>query len=47
MSQWGFPTVLVNKPHSNKMRICDNVRKLNDKNNSTAISYVKHELSTS
>ena len=31
MSQWGFPTVLVNKPHSNKMRLCNDVRKLNDK----------------
>ena len=31
MSQWGFPTVLVNKPHSNKMRMCNDVRKLNDK----------------
>ena len=31
MSQWGFPTVLVNKPHSNKMRMCNVVRKLNDK----------------
>ena len=31
MSQWGFPTVLVNKPHSNKMKMCNNVRKLNDK----------------
>ena len=27
----GFPTVLVNKPHSNKMRMCNDVRKLNDK----------------
>ena len=26
MSQWGFPTVLVNKPHSNKMRMCNDVR---------------------
>ena len=24
-------TVLVNKPHSNKMRMCNDVRKLNDK----------------
>ena len=31
MSQWGFSTVLVNKPHSNKMRMCNDVRKLNDK----------------
>ena len=31
MSQWGFPTVLVYKPHSNKMRMCNDVRKLNDK----------------
>ena len=31
MSQWGFPTVRVNKPHSNKMRMCYDVRKLNDK----------------
>ena len=31
MSQWGFPTVLVNKPHSNKMRMYNDVRKLNDK----------------
>ena len=31
MSQWGFTTVLVNKPHSNKMRMCNDVRKLNDK----------------
>ena len=31
MSQCEFPTVLVNKPHSNKMRICNDVRKLNDK----------------
>ena len=31
MSQWGFPTVLENKPHSNKMRMCNDVRKLNDK----------------
>ena len=31
MSQWGFPIVLVNKPHSNKMRMCHDVRKLNDK----------------
>ena len=31
MSQWGFPSVLVNKPHSNKMRMCNDVRKLNDK----------------
>ena len=46
MSQWGFPTVLVNKPHSNKMRMCNDVRKLNDKDYSTTISYVKHELST-
>ena len=30
MSQWGFPTVLVSKPHSNKMRMCNDVRKLND-----------------
>ena len=27
----GFPTVFVNKPHSNKMRMCNDVRKLNDK----------------
>ena len=27
----GVPTVLVNKPHSNKMRMCNDVRKLNDK----------------
>ena len=31
ISQWGFPTVLVNKPHSNKMRMRNDVRKLNDK----------------
>ena len=31
MSQWGFPTVLVTKPHSNKMRICNDVRKLYNK----------------
>ena len=31
MSQWGFPTVLVNKPHSNEMRMCNDVRKLNGK----------------
>ena len=31
MSQWGVPTVLANKPHSNKMRMCNDVRKLNDK----------------
>ena len=31
MSQWGFPAVLVNKTHSNKMRMCNDVRKLNDK----------------
>ena len=31
MSQWGCRTVLVNKPHSNKMRMCNDVRKLNDK----------------
>ena len=31
MSQWVFPTVLVNKPHYNKMRMCNDVRKLNDK----------------
>ena len=31
MSQWGFPTVLMNKPLSNKMRMCNDVRKLNDK----------------
>ena len=30
MSQWGFPTVLVSKPHSSKMRMCNDVRKLND-----------------
>jgi len=30
-SRWGFPTVLVNKPHSNKMRMCSDVRILNDK----------------
>ena len=30
MSQWGFPTVLVSKPHTNKMRMCNDVRKLND-----------------
>ena len=30
MSQWGFPTVLVSKPHSNNMRMCNDVRKLND-----------------
>ena len=30
MSQWGFPTVLVIKPHSNKMRMCNDVRKLKD-----------------
>ena len=29
-SQWGFPTVLVSKPHTNKMRMCNDVRKLND-----------------
>ena len=27
----GFPTVLVNKPHSKNMRMCNDVRKLNDK----------------
>ena len=31
MSQWGIPNVLVNKPHSNKMLMCNDVRKLNDK----------------
>ena len=31
MSQCGFPTVLMNKPHSNKIRMCNDVRKLNDK----------------
>ena len=31
MPQWGFPTVLVNKPHYNKMRMCNDERKLNDK----------------
>ena len=34
MSQWIVTmetTVLVNKPHSNKMRMCNDVRKLNDK----------------
>ena len=31
MSQWGFPTVLENKQHYNKMRMCNGVRKLNDK----------------
>ena len=31
MSQCGFPSVLVNIPHSNKMRMCNDVRKLNDK----------------
>ena len=30
MSQWGFPTVLVNKPHSNIMWRCNDVQKLND-----------------
>ena len=30
MSQWEFPTVLVSKPHTNKMRMCNDVRKLND-----------------
>ena len=27
----GVPTVLVNKPHSNKMRMCNDVWELNDK----------------
>ena len=31
MSQWGVPIVLVNKPHSNKLRMCNDVWKLNDK----------------
>ena len=41
MSQCGFPTVLVNKPYSNKMRMCNDVRKLNNK---TILqpSYIKH-----
>ena len=30
MSQWGFPTGLVRKPRTNKMRVCNDVRKLND-----------------
>ena len=30
MSQCVFPTVLVSKPHSNKMRMCNDVGKLND-----------------
>ena len=29
MSQWGFPTVLVSNPHSNKMLMCNDGRKLN------------------
>ena len=31
MSQWGFHAVLVYKPHSNKMKMCNDVRELNDK----------------
>ena len=31
MSQWGFLLFFVNKPQSNKMRMCNDVRKLNDK----------------
>ena len=30
MSQWGVPTLLVSKPHTNKMRMCNDVRKLNN-----------------
>ena len=30
MSQGGLSTMLVSKPHTNKMRICNDVRKLND-----------------
>ena len=31
ISRWGFPTVLVNKPHSTKMRLCSDLRKINEK----------------
>ena len=30
MSRWGFATVLVSKPHTHKMRVCNYVRNLND-----------------
>ena len=44
MSQWGLPTVLVNKLHYNKMRMCNDVRKLYDKTIYNHISHVEHKL---